>query len=401
MAVQRPNRDTTEKKRAGKSSQARATTAPESEPGAIGNNISPGKRRALLIANGKFQFFDHQLPGTEKDAKNLAAALSSPERSGFEVTALVNEGFYAVRLAIARACTSSGPEDTLLFYYSGTSVLDGQGQLMLPVFDSSPDFLNATSIESEFILSQMRQSACQRFVLIIDGCHSGAFFHNNRGIPDGLVAMTSCSPDEFSYDTPDGGAFTQSLLRALTDPAADRDQDGQITVDEAYDYVRRDLLASSYANHAQKWVWNLPEPIVLVRTTARIFLSYSRENLKAAKTLGDSLQKLGITVWQDVSGIPGGAQWRDSLVEALGKSDILVFLMTKESLESKWVRRELEFADGKGIPIMPVVIGDITVPDWFSLQFGGVQKISLPARLTGDSAKNLRDALMKQIAARK
>ena len=391
MAAQRPRKNRNEKQRADGANQAADTATTASAPA--------GTRRALLVANGKFQYFNHLLPGTAKDAMNLAAALSSPDRAGFEVTALVDEGFYAVRLAIAQACASSRPEDTLLFYYSGTSVVDSQGQLMLPVFDTSPDFLSATSIESEFILSQMRQSACRRFVLIIDGCHSGAFFHNNRGIPDGLIAMTSCSPEELSYDTPDGGAFTQSLLRALADPAADRDQDGQITVDEAYDYVRRDLLASDYANHAQKWVWNLPESIVLVRASARIFLSYSRSNGKEAKTLGDSLQNLGITVWQDVSGIPGGAQWRDSLVEALGKSDLLVFLMTEDSLASKWVRRELEFADGKGIPIVPVVMGDIAVPDWFSLQFGGVQQIKLPARPTEASAKALREAIMKRLAA--
>lgn len=391
MAAQRPRKNRNEKQRADGANQAADTATTASAPA--------GTRRALLVANGKFQYFNHLLPGTAKDAMNLAAALSSPDRAGFEVTALVDEGFYAVRLAIAQACASSRPEDTLLFYYSGTSVVDSQGQLMLPVFDTSPDFLSATSIESEFILSQMRQSACRRFVLIIDGCHSGAFFHNNRGIPDGLIAMTSCSPEELSYDTPEGGAFTQSLLRALTDPAADRDQDGQITVDEAYDYVRRDLLASDYANHAQKWVWNLPEPIVLVRASARIFLSYSRSNGKEAKTLGDSLQNLGITVWQDVSGIPGGAQWRDSLVEALGKSDLLVFLMTEDSLASKWVRRELEFADGKGIPIVPVVMGEIAVPDWFSLQFGGVQQITLPARPTEAAAKALRDAIMKRLTA--
>mgnify|MGYP000843985804 FL=1 len=120
MAAQRPRKNRNEKQRADGANQAADTATTASAPA--------GTRRALLVAHGKFQYFNHLLPGTAKDAMNLAAALSSPDRAGFEVTALVDEGFYAVRLAIAQACASSRPEDTLLFYYSGTSVVGLQSQ---------------------------------------------------------------------------------------------------------------------------------------------------------------------------------------------------------------------------------------------------------------------------------
>lgn len=320
------------------------------------------------------------------------------ERSGFEVTCLLDQGLLAVRRAIGQACALAGPEDTLLIYYSGTSLLDSQGMLQLPVFDSDPNYLSATCVESEFILAQMRQSRCQRFALIVDGCHSGAFFRNNRGIPDGLVALTSCSADETRMDTPDGGAFTQSLLKALTDPTADRDNDGCITVDEAFEFIRQDMPRQGFDTHVQKWVWNLPEPIVLVKATARVFLSYSRANAKLATALASALQRNGIVVWRDVSGIPGGVQWRDSLVGAFGKSDALLLLMTPESLDSKWVRRELEFADGKSLPIMPIVTEAMPAPDWFALQFGGVQQHPVNAADLDRSASDLALALRRLIA---
>ncbi|MEX1027226.1 MAG: caspase family protein [Candidatus Paceibacterota bacterium] len=189
-------------------------------------SLSPeSQRRALLICNGQFQHLKLSLPGVQKDAENLSRALGDPHRSGFKVTCLLDKGLLEVRKAIAEACAVSGNDDTLLTYYSGTSVYDG-GELLLPVADSDPTCLMATSIEAEFVLSQMRRSSCRRFVLIVDGCHSGGFFRNNRGVPDGMVAITSCSVDEMSADTPEGGAFTQSLLRALADPKSDRDHDG-------------------------------------------------------------------------------------------------------------------------------------------------------------------------------
>jgi hypothetical protein len=366
-----------------------------------GRPLSPtSRRRALLICNGSFKYLDLALPGVAKDATHLSQALGDPERAGFEVTCLLDEGLWAVRKAIAKACDESGPDDTLLLYYSGTSTCDAKGELMMPVADSDGDYLLATCIESDFVLSQMRRSRCRRFVLVIDGCHSGAFFRNNRGIPDGMVAITSCSADEFSMDTAEGGAFTQSFLRALVTPEADADHDGSVTVDEVYEFVRRDpVLAGESAAHPQKWLWNLPEPIVLVRTTMCAFLSYSRNDAAVADDVTAALHARGIAVWRDISGIAGGAQWRDSLLEAFGKSQALVLLMSAKSMESKWVRRELEYADGKGLPVFPLLLDrDLKVPDWFELQFGGVQRQTVDVADVGTAVATLASTIRAAVA---
>ena len=344
-----------------------AVAPPQSRPAA--------RRRALLICNGRFKYLPVRLDGVQKDAVNLTRVLGDGNLAGFEVTCLLDEGLWTVRKAIAQACATSGADDTLLIYYSGSSACDARGELVLPVADSDADYYFATSIEPDFVLGQMRRSQCRRFVLIVDGCHSGAFFRNNKGIPDGMIALTSCSADEFSADTPEGGAFTQSVLRALTSRDADADRDGAITVDDVYEFIRKDpKLASDDRTHPQKWVWNLPEPIVLVRTTLSVFLSYSRSDGPAADAITAALQKQGILVWRDISGIPGGAEWRDSLVEAFAKTQAILLLMSDKSMDSKWVRRELEYADGNGLRIIPLCSGTVTAPEWFKLQFGGVQR---------------------------
>jgi hypothetical protein len=157
----------------------------------------------LLICNGQFKHLALDLLGVAKDARNLTRVFGDVNRSAFEVTCLLDEGLWTVRKAIATACEKSRLHDTLLIYYSGASYCDDRGELVMPVADTDRDCPVATSIEADFVLSQMRRSTCRRFVLIIDGCHSGAFFKNNRGIPDGIVALTSCSADELSADSSD------------------------------------------------------------------------------------------------------------------------------------------------------------------------------------------------------
>jgi hypothetical protein len=328
----------------------------------------------------------------------MRLALADPDRARFEVTTLLDEGLWTVRKAIAKACAESDEQDTLLIYYSGTSTMDTERALCLPVADTDPDYLTATSIEAEFLLSHMRTSRCNRFVVIVDGCHSGSFFRNSRGIPDGLIAITSCGTDELSTDTPEGGAFTQSLLRALTDPRADVDRDGNITVEEAYDYICEDMTRRGNTNHPQKWIWNLPKPILLVESSVQVFLSYTRSNAATADAVIPMLERHGIKVWRDIAGIPGGAKWRDSLVQALAKSALVLLLMSRESLGSKWVRREMEFADGRNVPILPVATEDLAPPDWFTLQFGGVQRQIIDMKHLETSCAELARAIRGVVA---
>jgi hypothetical protein len=235
----------------------------------------------------------------------------------------------------------------------------------------------------------MRRSRCARFVLIIDGCYSGGFFVGNRGVPDGMIAITSCSASELSMDTPEGGAFTQSFIRAMSQSHASLGKEGALTVDDAYEFIRKDpKLIGDSPVHPQKWVWNLSEPIVLIRTSTSAFLSYAREDAELAEAVTHALDEQRISLWRDISGIPGGTEWRDSLVTAFAKAQALVLLMSEKALQSTWVRRELEYADSKGLPIVPVVTREVEIPDWFGLQFGGVQRVAInPADLAKNSAK--------------
>ncbi|MEW6602927.1 MAG: caspase family protein, partial [Nitrospirota bacterium] len=213
-----------------------------------------GRRLALIICNGSFTNIpEYKLIGPSKDAKLLESVLSDMETCRFSVRALVNKGLIEVRREIARICEEAGKEDTLLIYYSGNGIRNEDG-LFLLVTDSESDYLYATALESEFIISQLRRSKCRKIVLIVDSCHAGAFFDNNRGIPSGLYAITSCGADEYCADTPDGGTFTIAVCTGLRGSAADTDGDGMVSIDELHEFVKESLRAEKHSNTPQKWV---------------------------------------------------------------------------------------------------------------------------------------------------
>jgi hypothetical protein len=138
---------------------------------------------------------------------------------------------------------------------------------------------------------------------MIDTCHAGSFFNNNRGIPNGLYAITSCGAEELCEETPEGGAFSLALCAGLRDAAADTDGDGLVSIDELHEYVKQKVRADGHEGTPQKWEWNVTEPIFVTTVPRHVFLSYAREDMTEADRLAQALQAEGLAVWIDREGI--------------------------------------------------------------------------------------------------
>ena len=194
-----------------------------------------------------------------KDINKLGKLLNNRQRSEFKVESLRNPSFVQSRKAISKISQQAQVNDVVFFYYSGHGVLDQQQSLYLLFGDSETSFLDATCLESEFILSQFRKSACQNFIIIIDCCHSGAFFNNNRGLPKGLFALTACDEQGLSYEDEKGGIFTNIIINGLTSDYIDADRDGKITFSELFDYVIDEIKSNTAwrSGAPQKWEWNV------------------------------------------------------------------------------------------------------------------------------------------------
>src|SRR5262245_55445967 len=98
-----------------------------------------------------------------------------------------------------------------------------------------------------------------------------------------------------------------------------------------------------------------------------IFLSYAHEDRATAERLANALTSIGEDVWWDQWQILAG----DSLVrkifeEGLSNASAFVILLSSNSVQSKWVREELDVATVRRIEgvtrIIPALVDDVEVP---------------------------------------
>ena len=87
---------------------------------------------------------------------------------------------------------------------------------------------------------------------------------------------------------------------------------------------------------------------------ANVFISYNRESAAVAKSLADDIENIGHTVWYD-NNLSGGQAWWDQILEKVRNSDIFVFVLDPQALNSTACIREYIYADALGKPILPIL----------------------------------------------
>jgi len=91
----------------------------------------------------------------------------------------------------------------------------------------------------------------------------------------------------------------------------------------------------------------------------KVFISHSHKDELLAKKVANVLKKSGLEVWDDREILPGD-NWADKISQALNESNAMVVLLTPDSLNSRSVRHEIEFALGEkrySKRLLPVIVG--------------------------------------------
>jgi hypothetical protein len=89
-----------------------------------------------------------------------------------------------------------------------------------------------------------------------------------------------------------------------------------------------------------------------------VFLSHSNLNRSFADELAEEIRRHGVPVWYSQTNIVGAQQWHDEIGDALQRCDWLAVVLSPQSVESIWVKRELLYAlkherfENKIIPIV-------------------------------------------------
>ena len=93
---------------------------------------------------------------------------------------------------------------------------------------------------------------------------------------------------------------------------------------------------------------------------ASVFLSYSREDAAKAEALAAALERLGHAVWWDRR-LQGGSRFSQEIDRALKRSDAVLVLWSRSSVESAWVQDEAAEGRDSG-RLVPVAIDESKPP---------------------------------------
>lgn len=76
---------------------------------------------------------------------------------------------------------------------------------------------------------------------------------------------------------------------------------------------------------------------------AKVFISYARENEKAAESIAEAIRNEGNDPWWDKN-LPGHRDFSEVLEEEIDDSDVGLVLWSKHSVKSQWVRAEADIS---------------------------------------------------------
>lgn len=118
-----------------------------------------------------------------------------------------------------------------------------------------------------------------------------------------------------------------------------------------------------------------------------VFLSHSTKNQRFAIAMRTDLTRMGLEVFMAPYSISPGAKWADSILESLRVSPWVVVLVTKESIESKFVQQEIGGAIIGKKGIIPVLLDSPPekLPGWLSryqaVDVRGLQPMEIQMRV--------------------
>ena len=241
-------------------------------------------RVALIVAS--YQYEDpclRQLVSPPQDAEALARVLGDAAVGGFQVRTLLNEPSHRVSQEIEAFFADLKRDDLVLLYFSGHGVKDEDGQLYFAMPNTRRNLLRSTAVPSSLVNDVMRRSRSQRQVLVLDCCYSGAFARGliakagaeigtqERFEGQGRVVLTASDAMQYSFegDVIQGegisSIFTRTFVRGLETGEADHDGDGQITLDEIYDYVHDRVQKLTPKQRPVKWEFDVQGDLVIAR----------------------------------------------------------------------------------------------------------------------------------------
>lgn len=254
------------------------------------------KRKLLIATISVSSYLDssHNLKYAEKDEKDFAEIWykngkrtlgSSAQFDDVEVVQLFNHNATRESILDLRSHMQKlKPKDMVLFYVSGHGLLDDDGKFWFATHDvdfENPSTRGVSYVELEALLDDIIP---QRKSMFIDACHSGLVdakpqndtlsltmdtkskvvsyanrggktratkatsgmayqqmqeLFNNLSRGSGTVVISAAAGNAYAYESEkwNNGVFTYCLINGLKNRKADKNKDGEVTIDELSAYL--------------------------------------------------------------------------------------------------------------------------------------------------------------------
>jgi hypothetical protein len=101
---------------------------------------------------------------------------------------------------------------------------------------------------------------------------------------------------------------------------------------------------------------------------SKVFISHSSKDKVAARYFADALEQEGHQIWMDERSIaPVGPSLIESLASGLEECDYLLVLLSRNSVVSNWVQKEmnaklLDEIKTRRVTVLPVLLEECTLP---------------------------------------
>ncbi|MBD2329157.1 SUMF1/EgtB/PvdO family nonheme iron enzyme [Alkalinema sp. FACHB-956] len=219
----------------------------------MGNRLE--NRYALVLGVGEYGPGLTPLPGSVRDAEEMARVLADADRGSFQVDLRCNVDRGEMEGAIERFFVGRQAEDVLLLYFSGHGDLGNslsQQQLHLCGRGTTKEgkrLIESSAMSADFLRRQMGMCRSQQIVVILDCCYSGAIadlLRKGEGDVDfgplaapGRVILASSNSAQVSYQAVDGlSLYTHYLLEGMAG-AAQRLGQPWILAQDLHQYAER------------------------------------------------------------------------------------------------------------------------------------------------------------------
>ncbi len=108
----------------------------------------------------------------------------------------------------------------------------------------------------------------------------------------------------------------------------------------------------------------------------QVFISYSERDREAMEKIRNSLRRESLTVWTNTTDIQTGEDFQSAIDRGIEQTDNLVYLLSPDSVQSEYVRKELDYAVSLQKRIIPVLVRETSV-DEIPKALQGVQYIDI------------------------